>query len=289
VQVTAGNTVDVVFQMSCAAIGSIAFYSANQGLVSARADGYAAVPIPVTGYRPAWSPNGARIAFIPLTSTCAGSPSQSVVCVMNADGSGVAGLPVSTTVFPSGLSWSPDGTRIAFVGTGGLYAVNVDGSGSTQLTSGVTAGFPAWSPDGTKIAFGCVVDAGNNDICVANGDGTGLVRLTTDPADDHRPAWKPDGSRIAFVTSRYGSDANGDPGIAVMNADGAGVTAVGNGEAPAWSPDGGRIAFLYSTVSCDPDNGCGGDLSLLVMRADGSGRRFVGLAAYGDDTPAWKP
>ncbi len=289
VQVTAGNTADVVFQVSCAAIGSIAFYSANQGLVSVRADGSAAVPIPVTGYQPAWSPNGARIAFIPLTSTCAGSPSQSVVCVMNADGSGVAGLPVSTTVFRSGLSWSPDGTRIAFVGTGGLYAVNVDGSGATQLTTGVTAGFPAWSPDGTKIAFGCGVDAGNNDICVVNGDGTGLVRLTTDPADDHRPAWKPDGSRIAFVTSRYGSDANGDPGIAVMNADGSGVTAVGNGEAPAWSRDGGRIAFLYSTVFCDPDNGCGGDLSLLVMRADGSGRRSVGLAAYGDDTPAWKP
>lgn len=289
VQVTAGNTVEVAFHVSCAAIGSIAFYSANQGLVSASADGSAAVPIPVTGYQPAWSPNGARIAFIPLTTTCAGSPSQSAVCVMNADGSGVAGLPVSTTVVQAGLSWSPDGTRIAFVGTGGLYAVNVDGSGSTPLTSGVTAGFPAWSPDGSKIAFSCAVDAGNSDICVVNADGTGLVRLTTDLADDHRPSWRPDGSKIAFVTSRYGPDGNGDPSIAVINADGSGVTAVGNGDAPAWSRDGGRIAFLYSTVFCDPDNGCGGDLSLMVMRADGSGRKFVGLAANGDDTPAWKP
>ena len=286
VQVTAGNTTDVPFHVSCAAIGRIAFYSINQGLVSMIADGSAATPIPVAGYQPAWSPNGARIAFMPLGSDCAGKPVSSVVCVMNADGSGVMGLPITTTLSPYGLSWSPDGTRIAFVGAGGLYAVNVDGSGDVPLTSGVGVSFPAWSPDGTKIAFTCAVQAGNNDICVVNADGTGLLQLTTDPADDHRPAWKPDGSKIAFATSRYGLDGNGNAVIAVMNPDGSGVTSIANGDAPAWSPDGGRISTL-SYNNCDPEFGC--DLWLMVMRADGSGRRFIGNAVYANDTPAWKP
>jgi len=196
------------------------------------------------------------------------------------------GLPISTTVSPYGLSWSPDGTRIAFVGAGGLYAVNVDGSGDVQLTTGVGVSFPAWSPDGSKIAFSCTVQAGNSDICVVNADGTGLLQLTTDPADDHRPAWKPDGSKIAFATSRYGLDGNGNAVIAVMNPDGSGVTSIANGDAPAWSPDGGRISTL-SYNNCDPDFGC--DLWLMVMRADGSARRFVGTAVYANDTPAWKP
>ena len=207
---------------------------------------------------------------------------------MNADGTGIMGLPISATPAQNGLSWSPDGSKIAFFGAGGLYTVNVDGSGSILLTSSLGVGspnFPAWSPDGSKIAFSCGVESGNSDICVVNADGTGLTRLTTDPADDHRPSWKPDGSQIAFATTRYGLDGNGNPTIAVMNADGSGVTRIGNGDAPAWSPDGGRIAFLYQ--NCVDIGDC--ELWLMVMRADGTGSQFLSAAVYIGDTPAWRP
>lgn len=292
VDITAGDTALVAFQVSCVAIGRVAFYEQAVGLVSMNADGSDRVTLPVAGYQAAWSPDGNRIAFMPLASDCGGAPPSTVVCVMNADGSGVVGLPITTTLFPGGLSWSPDGSKIAFEGAGGLYTVNVDGSGTAEVTSGILASSPAWSPDGSRIAFTCVVDAGNSDICVVNADGTGLVRLTSDPGDDHHPSWKPDGSKIAFATGRYGYDNDGNPTIAVMNPDGSGVTPIGVGDAPAWSPDGGRIAFALVPInSCDPDYGCSGAV-FAVRRVDGSGLTVPGGGHYfgaSVDAPAWKP
>jgi len=288
VAVTAGTTADVTFQVTCAAIGHIAFYS-PPGFVTINGDGSGAVPFPIAGYQAAWSPNGSRLAFVPFGSDCGGAPSQSVICVMNADGTGIVGLPISTTSARVGMSWSPDGSKIAFIGSDGLYTVNVDGTGSSLLVSNVGVGspsFPAWSPDGSRIAFDCLVEIGNIDVCVVNADGTGLTRLTTDPANDDRPSWKPDGSKIAFATTRYGLDGNGNPTVAVMNADGSGVAPIGKGDAPAWSPDGGRISAL-AYANCDPDFGC--DFWLMVMRADGTDSRFLSAAVYIGDTPAWRP
>src|SRR5690349_22071248 len=252
VNVTAGASAVVAFQVSCAAIGRVAFNNLGRGFISMSADGSGVLTFPVAGDQAAWSPNGARIAFTPLGIDCGGAPASTVVCVMNADGTGVTGLPITTTISQAGLSWSPDGSKIAFVGSGGLYAVNVNGGGTVQLTTGVSASFPAWSPDGSKIAFTCVVDTGNSDICSVNADGTGLVRLTSDLADDHHPSWRPDGAKIAFATTRFGFDGSGNPTIAMMNADGSGVTAIAFGDAPAWSPDGGRIALTFVPInSCD--------------------------------------
>ena len=85
-----------------------------------------------------------------------------------------------------------------------------------------------------KIAFASNRE-GNEDIYVMNADGSGLTRLTDNPADDSEPAWSPDGSRIAFSSDRD------DPGdIYVMNADGTGQTRLtdnpADDHAPAWSP-----------------------------------------------------
>ena len=61
----------------------------------------------------------------------------------------------------------------------------------------------------------------NWDIYIINIDGSGLQRLTNDPANDGLPTWSPDGRSIAFVSDRGGAWA-----IWVMNADGTGQTAL---------------------------------------------------------------
>jgi TolB protein len=109
--------------------------------------------------------------------------------------------------------------------------MNADGSGVKRLT-GVASGStrppaatasydPAWSPDGRKIAF-MSNRAGNPEIYVMNSDGTGVLRLTNNPAEDGQPAWSPDGRLIAFSSDRaaLGKGAH----IYVMSPTGSHVT-----------------------------------------------------------------
>ena len=132
-----------------------------------------------------------------------------------------------------------------------------------------------------RIAFSLGSGGGPNDIhaeiYVVNGDGSGLVRLTDDPAADFDPSWSPDGRRIAF---RHQDERSGQ--IYVMNADGSQQRNLtmrrGLDYSPAWSPDGRRIAF--GSVRA-------GKATIWVMRPDGSGRRRLSRV-YGE-YPAWSP
>jgi TolB protein len=49
-----------------------------------------------------------------------------------------------------------------------------------------------------------------------NADGSGLVRLTDNPALDSMPAWSPDGYYIAFLSER-----DGNAEVYLMRADGS--------------------------------------------------------------------
>jgi Tol biopolymer transport system component len=93
---------------------------------------------------------------------------------------------------------------------------------------------PAWSPAGTKIAFSSDRGA-NQDIYTMNTNGTGVQRLTTDPAQESDPAWSPDGNNIAFSTNR-----DGNWNIYRMTSTGALQTRLTTSSAfdmdPSWQP-----------------------------------------------------
>lgn len=92
----------------------------------------------------------------------------------------------------------PTATEIAPTTTSELTA--------TQVMLGVVEG---------AIAFQSDRD-GDKEIYVMNGDGSGLINLTDNLADD-APFWSPDGTQITFSSER-----DGNAEIYAMNADGSG-------------------------------------------------------------------
>ena len=208
------------------------------------------------------------------------------VHVINADGTDEKRLTNNNGV--EELSWSPDGSRIAFteesVEGDSLYVMNADGTGRMQVTDAVRAiGYalspPSWSPDGSRIAFDAIPHGGNWGIYVTNANGTGTMRRLSDDSDvDVETSWSPDGRQILFRCGNYGPEEV--DGICVMNSDGTGKELIVRSHTviqPSWSPDGRQILFVDFQ-------------ELSVRNSDGTGavRRFTNTS--GEEGPyMWSP
>jgi Tol biopolymer transport system component len=236
-------------------------------------------------YGAAWSPDGRTIAFgrNDLSANEGEENYDTEIYTVDVDGAGEHQL-TNDTFSDYWPTWSPDGSKIAFVsdrgGQADVYLMNPDGSGITPLTNSTVGEYQlAWSPDGSKIAFGASGANGPN-IYVMNADGTGVTQLTN-TGTDARPAWSPDGSKIAFESDRNGA---GQREVYVMDANGRNQTRLtfgGRSMQPTWSADGTKIAF---TSFPDPV----GDVDIYLMNVDGSGIQRLTTAAGFDNWPAFQ-
>jgi sugar lactone lactonase YvrE len=72
-----------------------------------------------------------------------------------------------------------------------IWIIDLEAHACAQITSGLGGGFsPSWSPDGSRIAFVSTRD-GNPEIYVMNADGSDQRRLTSNTIFDAEPAWRP--------------------------------------------------------------------------------------------------
>lgn len=232
---------------------------------------------------PAWSPDGARIAFIE------GIGEEQAVWVMQADGSNPTRLTPSK-LSPRQPAWSPDGTRIAFVtrraGESDLYVVDVDGCNLRRLTSTPEEERePAWSPDGRSIVFSRHARPFGG-LYAIDPDGANERQLTptralpgpNDWVSHTRPAWSPDGRSIVYRQSEYIGGVCTSR-LMVMPADGGKPRLLVNeGDMPVWAPNGTKILYTCS-------------FGLCTINPDGSDKTYLlAPTSFGElFFPAWQP
>ena len=188
-------------------------------------------------------------------------------------------------------SWSPDGSRVAFVRmpvgasthtSGRLYTVSALGGGERRLGD-FPAGLSqlAWSPDGRHVAARRVRGADEtapeaSGIHLVPADGGEPRPLTTPPQPgwDKHPAFSPDGRALAYAAC--GGNVTPPCQVQVLALDAAlrpeGLARQLTQESGpihglAWTRDGRSIVYARSGMSIE---GRGMGSSLWRVRADGS-------------------
>ena len=236
---------------------------------------------------PAISPDGQMVAY------ASGTTSNMQIFVRQVAG----GRTVQLTTDPSGNfrspRWSPDGTRIAYQATDGVYVVPALGGAPRLVARAPTpaaavsigaytplAGL-SWSPDGRRIVF--AGNVGLTGLWIVDADGGEPIKLEV-PLETDSPSWSPDGSRIAvsvgnsifvFGTAYFGNA--GQAAIWIVPVDGSEPVQLTDGRSldlsPQWSPDGRFLYFVSDR---------GGSRDVYRIPADGRGepqRVTTGLGA----------
>jgi len=171
---------------------------------------------------PTWAPDGESLHFLACTGLLFWATGRTACAQMQV---GKLGGSVRRTDLPPNVywaSWSPDGSRVAYIadGVGGDSLLTRSlGDGITTLIATTAVGdttipayhSPAWSPDSRRIAYvqgwanamSAFTNTEGSMIWIADGDGGAPVGVTSTEFGDLSPTWL-DAAHLLFVSNRDG-------------------------------------------------------------------------------------
>lgn len=224
---------------------------------------------------PAWSPDGAKIAYVSFHTK------RSEIYVQTL----ATGQRESVSAYPGingAPAFSPDGSRLAITlskdGSPDVYVLNLANRGLTRLTSGMSIETePTWSPDGSTIVF-TSDQGGKPQLYTIPSSGGKSSRLTFQGDYNARGRFSTDGRSLAMVTAN-----GGDYRIAVMDMASRTVNVVSSGrldESPSFSPNGSMVLFAAKS---------GPRSTLAVASTDGAVQQKLAFETGEIREPAWAP
>ncbi len=249
--------------------------------------------VPGGACQPNWSPDGSQLVFISPCDRNREEYADSLIYIINADGTGQRQLP--SRAGDRDPVFSPDGSRVAFTssrenGRPQIYAVDLASNEVTNLSNLTSrAEQPTWSPDGRYIIF----ILNSNQLWYKDLESGAIGKVSqSDDRDNGLPVWSPTGDRILFLQQSVNSAS--PPYFQVIFWDSA-PSPTGNGlpeikfttqvvmamRDPANSPDGQWVAY-----SSNPD---GVNHDIYYVNNGGAQLTRVTFDAGLDFDPAWQP
>ena len=238
----------IVYEASTGAGSNHAMYMADD-------DGANATKLPVVGFAPVVSPNGAMVAYQKVTNSKTGAAQLRFLTV-------ATGVDFNTGTSCGGPIWAPNSSAVACSTTQttgdfkgfGLSTITTAGVVSIIVPSvGTLVNGYSWSPDSTKVVWGQTPFGkwtADSKLRWLPADGSGTVGKLGNGA---QPLWGP--SKIAFVRATHASVAGTrvertqvwtvDPAVGAASAKAlTAYQAKGfiSGPVPMrWTPDGTKV------------------------------------------------
>ena len=273
-------------------------------------------------FSPVWSPDGLRLAFVRMISEPVGeqgSDSYNTVTTygiytINYNGGNLTQIK-SGSAFVNDLTWSPDGTKLAYVqggdttfagrlqncgGNSYIYTIDAVAHGTarriTQTGGGVD---PSWSPDGSKIYFAVNNNPETYGIYSFNLASNEVTQLTYDTVPPADPEISPDGASIVYAVN-YNEDQclagnmstmgpirlhvyRGNLIVYNLAQNSSAVVALGGASSPSWHPNGSLILFAAT------GNSEMGELELSTVTPAGLNQTVIPNGEAGELGGSWSP